>query len=132
MIDVVFSAQLALAAIAAGAIYALVATGLNLVYGTLRLLNIAHGDFVMIGAYLAFWVFTLFDFGPALSLPLSVVIGTLLGLATYKGLVSVLMQGTAPRSAWKAIRCSHFSASRSSCKTAQRSSSPTISVPTAT
>jgi branched-chain amino acid transport system permease protein len=95
MIDVVFSAQLALAAIAAGAIYALVATGLNLVYGTLRLLNIAHGDFVMIGAYLAFWVFTLFDFGPALSLPLSVITGILLGLATYKGLVSVLMQGRA-------------------------------------
>jgi branched-chain amino acid transport system permease protein len=95
MTHVVFSAQLALAAIAAGAIYALVATGLNLVYGTLRLLNIAHGDFVMIGAYLAFWVFTLFDFGPALSLPLSVITGILLGLATYKGLVSVLMQGRA-------------------------------------
>src|SRR6476619_2352887 len=95
MIDVVFSAQLALAAIAAGAIYALVATGLNLVYGTLRLLNIAHGDFVMIGAYLAFWVFTLFDFGPALSLPLSVITGILLGLVTYKGLVSTLTQHSA-------------------------------------
>ncbi len=86
MIDVVFSAQLALAAIAAGAIYALVATGLNLVYGTLRLLNIAHGDFVMIGAYLAFWVFTLFDFGPALSLPLSVITGILLGLGDLQGI----------------------------------------------
>jgi branched-chain amino acid transport system permease protein len=96
MIDVVFSAQLALAAIAAGSIYALVATGLNLVYGTLRLLNIAHGDFVMIGAYLAFWVFTLADFGPALSIPLAVVVGTALGLATYKGLVSVLMRGRGP------------------------------------
>ena len=95
MIDVVFSAQLALAAIAAGAIYALVATGLNLVYGTLRLLNIAHGDFVMIGAYLAFWVFTLFDYGPALSLPLAVIAGILLGLATYKGLVSALTQRSA-------------------------------------
>jgi branched-chain amino acid transport system permease protein len=49
----------------------------------------------MIGAYLAFWVFTLLDFGPALSLPLSVITGILLGLATYKGLVSVLMQGRA-------------------------------------
>src|SRR3984893_3788680 len=95
MIDVVFSAQLALAAIAAGAIYALVATGLNLVYGTLPLLNIAHGDFVMIGAYLAFWVFTLFDYGPALSLPLAVIAGILLGLATYKGLVSALTQRSA-------------------------------------
>jgi branched-chain amino acid transport system permease protein len=93
MIDVVFSAQLALAAIAAGAVYALVATGLNLVYGTLRLLNIAHGDFVMIGAYLAFWVFTLTGFGPVISIPLAVVIGVALGLLTYKGLVSILAQG---------------------------------------
>ena len=93
MIDLIFSAQLALAAVAAGAIYALVATGLNLVYGTLRLLNIAHGDFVMIGAYLAFWVFTLAGFGPALSLPLAVLAGILLGIATYKGLVAVLTQG---------------------------------------
>src|SRR5436190_15291012 len=97
MFDVVFSAQLALAAVAAGAIYALVATGLNLVYGTLRLLNIAHGDFVMIGAYLACWVFTLFDFGPVLSLPLAVIAGILLGLVTYKGLVSALTHQRAHR-----------------------------------
>jgi branched-chain amino acid transport system permease protein len=92
MLDLVLSAQLALAAVAAGAIYALVATGLNLVYGTLRLLNIAHGDFVMVGAYLAFWVFALAGFGPVLSIPLAVVIGILLGIATYKGLFVVLTQ----------------------------------------
>jgi branched-chain amino acid transport system permease protein len=90
MIDVLLTAQLALAAVAAGSIYALVATGLNLVYGTLRLLNVAHGDFVMIGAYLAFWVFTLGGFGPALSIPLATMLGILLGLATYKGLVAAL------------------------------------------
>jgi branched-chain amino acid transport system permease protein len=90
MIDVLFTAQLALAAVAAGSIYALVATGLNLVYGTLRLLNVAHGDFVMIGAYLAFWVFTLGGFGPALSIPLATMLGIVLGLATYKGLVAAL------------------------------------------
>ncbi len=90
MIDVLFTAQLALAAVAAGSIYALVATGLNLVYGTLRLLNVAHGDFVMIGAYLAFWVFTLAGFGPALSIPLATLLGIVLGLVTYKGLVAAL------------------------------------------
>src|SRR6185295_1992932 len=93
MIGVVFSAQLALAAIATGAIYALVATGLNLVYGTLRLLNIAHGDFVMLGAYLAFWVFTLTGFGPEVSLALAVIVGVSLGILTYNGLVSVLTHG---------------------------------------
>lgn len=90
---VVFSAQLALAAVAAGAIYALVATGLNLVYGTLRLLNIAHGDFVMIGAYIAFWTFTLTGFGPAVSIALAIVVGIALGVATYQGLFSILTRG---------------------------------------
>src|SRR4051812_13205539 len=95
MLDLVLSAQLALAAVAAGALFPFVATGLNLVYGTLRLLNIAHGDFVMVGAYLAFWVFALAGFGPALSIPLAIVAGVLLGIATYKGLFAVLTQGGA-------------------------------------
>ena len=62
------TAQLVFAALCAGALYALVALGLNLVYGTLRLLNIAHGDLAMIGAYLAFYCFTIFGLTPPLSL----------------------------------------------------------------
>jgi len=49
------SFQLLLAALIAGSIYALVALGLNLIYGTMRLLNVAHGEFLMIGAYVAYW-----------------------------------------------------------------------------
>ena len=52
------SGQLLFAALVIGALYALIALGLNLVYGTMRLLNVAHGDLVMLGAYVAFWPFT--------------------------------------------------------------------------
>ncbi len=64
-----FSFQLLVAALATGAIYALIAVGLNLIYGTMRLLNVAHGDLVMLGAYAAFWAFTLLGISPLIALP---------------------------------------------------------------
>ena len=51
MLDTLASGQLLAAALALGALYALVALGLNMVYGTMRLLNVAHGDLVMLGGY---------------------------------------------------------------------------------
>lgn len=86
------SGQLLIAALAAGSIYALVGIGLNLVYGTLRLLNVAHGDLVMVGAYAAFWVFTLTGCSPLWSIPLVIVVGILLGGAAYFGLFSYMLK----------------------------------------
>ena len=53
------SGQLLIAALVLAAIYGLVALGLNLIYGTMRLLNVAHGEILMLGGYLAYWSFTL-------------------------------------------------------------------------
>ena len=61
--SVLLSEQLLVAAIVTGAIYALVALGLNLIYGTMRLLNVAHGDLVMLGAYVGYWLFELTGIG---------------------------------------------------------------------
>lgn len=88
--DTFLSAQLALSAITTGALYALIATGLNLVYGTLRLLNIAHGDLVMVGAYIAYWVFTLVGFGPLVSIPLAIVGGVALGALVFLSVIPTL------------------------------------------
>ena len=63
-LEVLFSGQLLIAALSTGSIYALVAVGLNLIYGTMRMLNIAHGDLAMIGAYVAFWMFTAAGISP--------------------------------------------------------------------
>ncbi len=86
------SGQLLISALAAGAIYALVALGLNLVYGTLRLLNVSHGDLVMLGAYAAFWVIALTGLSPLWSIPLVIVLGILLGAAAYFGLLSYMLK----------------------------------------
>jgi len=65
------------------ALYALVAMGLNLVYGTMRLLNIAHGELVMLGGYITYWGFTSFGISPLLSMLVAPTIGATLGVLIY-------------------------------------------------
>jgi branched-chain amino acid transport system permease protein len=61
-----------------GGVYALVALGLNLQYGLMRILNIAHGEFLMVGAFLTWQANTSFGISPLLMIPLS--FGLLMGL----------------------------------------------------
>jgi branched-chain amino acid transport system permease protein len=77
------SGQLLFAAVLTGALYALIALGLNLVYGTLRLLNVAHGDLVMVGAYVGYWAMTLAGVPPFLSMVLAAAICAALGWLLY-------------------------------------------------
>jgi branched-chain amino acid transport system permease protein len=51
-----------------GGIYALAAVGLNLQYGVVRVLNMAYGEFIMVGGFIGFWMFTLYRINPILSL----------------------------------------------------------------
>jgi branched-chain amino acid transport system permease protein len=66
-----------------GGIYALVALGLNLQYGLMRILNIAHGEFLMLGAYLTWMVQTSFGISPFLMIPVSFVILMGMGLLIH-------------------------------------------------
>jgi branched-chain amino acid transport system permease protein len=76
--------------IVTGAFYGLAAIGLSLVFGVMKHLNIAHGSFLMIGGFSAFWLFHLFKIDPFVSLPLVMVILFIIGAALYKGLFSHL------------------------------------------
>src|SRR5690606_33293349 len=60
----------------------------------MRLLNIAHGDLVMIGAYVAFWCFTLFGIGPLVSGAAAVALTAALGAAMYRGLFRNVLRST--------------------------------------
>jgi branched-chain amino acid transport system permease protein len=66
-----------------GGIYALVALGLNLQYGLMRILNIAHGEFLMVGAYLTWLVQSSFDLSPLLMVPVAFLLLMLLGMAVH-------------------------------------------------
>jgi branched-chain amino acid transport system permease protein len=70
-----------------GGIYALVAVGLTLIYGVMLILNFAHGEFLMLGMYLAYWAFTVFHMDPYLAAPLAALIIFALGAAIQRGLI---------------------------------------------
>ena len=57
-----------------GGLYVVIALGLSLVFGVMKVINVSHGDFVVLGGYFAFALLTAFGIGPILSL----VIGILL------------------------------------------------------
>ncbi len=68
----------------AGSIYALVAIGYSMVYGIVMLLNFAHGDVIMIGAYLAWLMMARFALNPILAVLVAVLGCVLLGVTIEK------------------------------------------------
>jgi branched-chain amino acid transport system permease protein len=66
-----------------GGIYALVALGLNLQYGLMRILNIAHGEFLMVGAYLTWMAQTALGLSPLLMVPVAFLVLLVLGLLIH-------------------------------------------------
>jgi branched-chain amino acid transport system permease protein len=77
-----------------GVFYGLVTIGLALLFGVMKYLNIAHGSFMMIGGYISYWLFTLWDVDPILSIPLVMVLMFLMGCVLYKALFSRLSKAS--------------------------------------
>ena len=92
--DSLFSTQLLAAALITGVLYALISLGLNLIYGTMRLLNVAHGDLVMIGAYVAFMAFSIFNVGPLVSMFGAAVICGALGWLAYRSIFKRMLSNS--------------------------------------
>lgn len=67
-----------------GSIYALVALGYSMVYGIIMLLNFAHGDIIMVGAYIAWYSMTSFALHPILAAVLAIIGCTVLGVVIEK------------------------------------------------
>jgi len=61
-----------------------VAIGLNLQYGLMRILNVSHGEFLMLGAYLTYWAFIVTGANPLIVLPGVVLVLFLAGLAVHR------------------------------------------------
>jgi branched-chain amino acid transport system permease protein len=64
-------------------LYALMATPLSLTFGVMRIVNFAHGEFIMLGAYAAYWSFTLLGVDPLIALPGIMIVGAGFGYAIY-------------------------------------------------
>ena len=80
--------------ISLGSIYAIIALGYTMVYGIAKMLNFAHGDVIMVGAYIILTCITRGGMSPILAVILSVVICTLLGVVIEKVAYSPLRKAS--------------------------------------
>ena len=67
-----------------GLIYALVAIGLTMIFGVMDIVNFAHGEFLMLGMYSSFWLFSLYALDPMLTLPFTVLLLFGFGVLLYQ------------------------------------------------
>jgi len=84
--------QTILSGLLMGCIYALVAIGLCLIWGLMEIVNFAHGEFLMLAMFTAFWGFALFHMDPLLSLPFCMIVLFLIGVATYYIIIKKIIQ----------------------------------------
>lgn len=66
-----------------GCVFAVIAHGLNLIWGVAKVVNVAHGEFIMLGAYGAYFFNVWFGFNPLLSVPIDAAIGLAAGVIFY-------------------------------------------------
>jgi branched-chain amino acid transport system permease protein len=76
-----------------GCIFSLIATGLALIWGVVEIVNFAHGSFMMLSMYVAYFTFTLLGVDPIVSIPLCAAVLFLWGAASYKTIITRLMKG---------------------------------------
>ncbi|HKV60142.1 MAG TPA: branched-chain amino acid ABC transporter permease [Ktedonobacteraceae bacterium] len=62
-----------------GSLYAAVALGFSLVWGIMNIVNLAHGAFIIVGAYTAFWLYTQLHIDPYLGIPLTMIVLFVIG-----------------------------------------------------
>ena len=79
--------------ISIGSIYAIIALGYTMVYGIAKMLNFAHGDIIMVGAYICYCVTNYLGMPPILGILASMVVCTLLGIV-IEGLAYKPLRGT--------------------------------------
>ena len=86
--------QLIVSTILLGGLYALIAVGLTLIFGVMRVVNFAHGEFLMIAMYVAFWAFTLLHFDPYLTLFVSLPLFVAVGWASYHAVMKPVIHAS--------------------------------------
>lgn len=70
-----------------GGVYLLMAEGLNLIYGVMKVVNLAHGDFIVMGGLLAYTLFGRFGLSPLLAFPLAALLLFIVGAGVQYGVL---------------------------------------------
>ena len=80
--------------ISLGSVYAIIALGYTMVYGIAKMLNFAHGDVIMIGAYIAFCSMQYWGLPPVVSVPVAMIVCTVLGVVIERMAYKPLRQAS--------------------------------------
>ncbi|RHR11204.1 branched-chain amino acid ABC transporter permease [Pseudoflavonifractor sp. AF19-9AC] len=91
-----------------GSIYAIIALGYTMVYGIAKMLNFAHGDVIMVGAYVCFFAVTSYQLPAILAVPLAMVVCTILGIVIERLAYKPLRQAPSLAVLITAIGVSYF------------------------
>jgi branched-chain amino acid transport system permease protein len=79
-----------------GGLYALFAAGLSLIFGVMKVVNIAHGDLIVVAAYMAYFVMQLLGIGPFVALILVVPMAAIVGYILQRGLLNFTLGSELP------------------------------------
>jgi branched-chain amino acid transport system permease protein len=79
-----------------GGLYALIALGMTLIFGVMRIINLAHGEFLMVGMYISYLLFTHFGVDPYLSIFVSIPVLFILGILTQRFIILPVIKAKAP------------------------------------
>jgi branched-chain amino acid transport system permease protein len=79
-----------------GGLYSLFAAGLSLIFGVMRIVNIAHGDLIVVAAYLAYFVMQLTGWSPFVALLVVVPVAAIVGYALQRGLLNFTLGAELP------------------------------------
>ncbi len=87
--------QLTINGLLLGGIYALIAIGLTLIFGVVRIINFAQGEFLMIGMFATFWIFSLLKIDPYIALLIFTPLLFLLGMGTERVIIKPIQNAPA-------------------------------------
>lgn len=79
-----------------GGLYALFAAGLSLIFGVMRIVNIAHGDLIVVAAYMAYFMMQMTGMSPFMSLLIVVPAAAVAGYALQRGLLNLTLGAELP------------------------------------